>query len=385
MIPFLLNGIVIFFVVEMARRAREKAVAAKEEAEAANEQLMSELSKHKQAEHELEDINRNLTAMSSTDGLTGIANRRHFDEVLVQEYARLARSGAELSLIMIDIDFFKLFNDNYGHVCGDECLKTIAQVIDGCTERPADMAARYGGEEFACILPETGRRGALQVAERIRQGIIDRAIPHEWSDVAQYVSASLGVVTIRCGMHARVADIVAQADEFLYRAKSNGRNRVECNDIYPELRPGAPSFVEITWKDSFCSGNQTIDEQHQSLFQISNELLGAVLSNLPYVDTSEIISRLTAELRRHCRAEEAILEDSGFPGLEQLAEEHTRLLAKVAELSHEYEASRLSVSDLFQFLANEFVLQHMLGADREFFPYVGDMAPPPAEQAYSAV
>ena len=383
MIPFLFNGVLILVVVEMARRTRVKAITAKEEAEAANEQLLLELSKRRQTEQELEESNRKLIAMSSTDGLTGIANRRHFDEALAREYARLARSGAQLSLIMIDVDYFKLFNDNYGHVCGDECLKKIARVIDECTERPADVAARYGGEEFACILPETGLRGALQVAERIRQGIIDMAIPHEWSDVADCVSASLGVVTVQCGSSELVSEIVAHADEFLYKAKSNGRNRVECNEITGQSQV-APNFVEIVWKDSFCSGNRIIDTQHQSLFQISNEFLGAILSNRPYGETSAIIFRLTCELRQHCQDEEAILEETDFPGLEQLVEEHALLLAKVTELSHEYEASRPSVSELFHFLVNEFVLQHMLGADREFFPFIAaDVSPESSEQAYS--
>jgi len=157
-----------------------------------------EITKRKQAEEALEESNRKLEALSNTDGLTGIANRRRFDEVLAQEYARHARSGAELSLILLDIDYFKLFNDCYGHVSGDECLQLVAQVIADCVARPADLAARYGGEEFACILPETDSSGAVVIAEKIRRQIMARAIPHKDSKVADCVTASLGVVTVQC-------------------------------------------------------------------------------------------------------------------------------------------------------------------------------------------
>ncbi|MEI7893494.1 MAG: CHASE domain-containing protein, partial [Myxococcales bacterium] len=118
-----------------------------------------DITERKRTEKALEELNRNLEVLTITDSLTGIANRRHFDEVLVQEHARHARSGAELSLILLDVDHFKAFNDTYGHVKGDDCLRQVAQVIADCATRAADLAARYGGEEFACILPETDRSG----------------------------------------------------------------------------------------------------------------------------------------------------------------------------------------------------------------------------------
>jgi diguanylate cyclase (GGDEF)-like protein len=174
-----------------------------------------------------EELTAKLEALSITDSLTGIANRRRFDEILAQEHARLARSGAELSLILLDIDHFKSYNDNYGHVMGDECLRQIARVIADCTARPADLAARYGGEEFACILPETDQSGAVAIADKIRRGIMALVIPHNGSSVAEYVTASLGVVTVKCTPDESVVDIVAQVDQLLYQAKSRGRNRVE--------------------------------------------------------------------------------------------------------------------------------------------------------------
>lgn len=175
----------------------------------------------------LEESNRKLEAQSNTDGLTGISNRRHFDAVLIQEYSRHARSGAELSLILLDLDHFKAFNDTYGHVKGDECLRQVARTMAKSARRPADLAARYGGEEFACILPETNRNGAVAIAEEVRQGVIALAIPHAGSSVAEYVTVSLGVVTVRCAVGGSVEDVVAQVDKLLYQAKASGRNKIQ--------------------------------------------------------------------------------------------------------------------------------------------------------------
>ncbi|MFH2123738.1 MAG: diguanylate cyclase [Pseudomonadota bacterium] len=186
-----------------------------------------DITERKQAEELLDEYNQKLAALSITDGLTGIANRRHFDETLVQEYSRCARSGVKLSLILLDIDYFKAFNDTYGHIKGDECLRQIGKVIAGCAHRATDLAARYGGEEFACILPETDLNGAVSMAENIRQSIYALAIPHQGSKVADSVTASLGVLTVNCTVRQSIEDILSLVDAMLYRAKSSGRNRVE--------------------------------------------------------------------------------------------------------------------------------------------------------------
>lgn len=168
-----------------------------------------------------------LAQLATTDGLTGLANRRRFDEVLDLEYARHARSGAELAVIMIDIDHFKLFNDTYGHLRGDDCLRGVAGVIREALHRATDLAARYGGEEFACILPDTlPAKGVLAVAERIRQGVTDLHIPHGGSSTAEHVTVSLGAINGRCTRDMPPSNLVALADQQLYQAKQGGRNRV---------------------------------------------------------------------------------------------------------------------------------------------------------------
>ena len=178
-------------------------------------------------EMELEESNRKLIALSATDGLTGISNRRHFDEMIAQEYARHARTGKHLSIIILDIDYFKSFNDIYGHVMGDDCLRQVANTTDKCATRPSDLVARYGGEEFICILPETDNPGALFVAEKIRRSVLELFIPHKGSTVSEFVTVSLGVVTVKCIPNGSTEEIVVLADELLYKAKSSGRNQIK--------------------------------------------------------------------------------------------------------------------------------------------------------------
>jgi diguanylate cyclase (GGDEF)-like protein/PAS domain S-box-containing protein len=189
--------------------------------------VVSDITEQKLAEMALEESNQKLALLSITDGLTGISNRRRFDEALSIECGRHVRSGGKLSLILLDIDHFKAFNDIYGHVHGDECLRRIARVIADCAARATDLPARYGGEEFACILPETDIGGALAIAERIRSGIESLAIPHDGSHVSDSVTASLGVLTVQPVLDGSINEIVHRVDELLYQAKSLGRNRIE--------------------------------------------------------------------------------------------------------------------------------------------------------------
>jgi diguanylate cyclase (GGDEF)-like protein len=175
---------------------------------------------------QLEDKNRLLERLSALDTLTGIANRRRFDDVLRQEWKRAARDGASLSLLFCDIDHFKLFNDTYGHQAGDDCLVRVAQAVEDTLNRPADLAARYGGEEFVGLLVDTDTEGARLLAERVRARVEALDIEHSSSDVAPVLTVSLGSASTvpRGGM--RPEDLVDLADRALYAAKQNGRNRV---------------------------------------------------------------------------------------------------------------------------------------------------------------
>lgn len=167
-----------------------------------------------------------LEKLSRTDPLTTLANRRHFDEVLENEFRRMSRTKGTLSVIMIDIDYFKSFNDTYGHQKGDECLQVVAGAIKAAMRRPQDLAARYGGEEFICLLPETSQEGAIAMAVGIKNNIAALQFPHTGSQVAVHVTVSLGVATVVCDASMLPEHIIKMADDQLYWAKNNGRNRV---------------------------------------------------------------------------------------------------------------------------------------------------------------
>jgi len=175
----------------------------------------------------LEQEKDNAQKEAMTDQLTRLANRRNFDTTFAREFFRLKRSKGILSLLMMDIDHFKKYNDFYGHIGGDDCLRKVAAAIQATIGRAPDFAARYGGEEFVAILPETGKQGASIVAERIRKNIEALSIPHQSLDNASVVTISLGVVSIHPNQAENPEHIIKLADQALFLAKKGGRNRFE--------------------------------------------------------------------------------------------------------------------------------------------------------------
>lgn len=175
---------------------------------------------------QLEQANQDLRRLSYLDGLTGVANRRHFEEALDLEWRRASRAGTPISLIMLDADFFKPFNDAYGHQRGDDCLKLIAGTIHNALNRPGDMVARYGGDEFMVLIPGADAEGAAEMAEAMRSRVEEMAITHEGSPADRIVTISLGVVTAYPTRGFSSSDLIATADEALYQAKDKGRNRL---------------------------------------------------------------------------------------------------------------------------------------------------------------
>jgi len=168
-----------------------------------------------------------LEQLSSIDGLTEIPNRRRFDEIFEKEWARAMRSQIYLSLIMIDIDYFKQFNDTYGHAKGDQCLRKVAMTLKNSVQRPADFVARYGGEEFVVLLPETEVKPAENIAEQLRSNIHDLKITHENSKVSEFVTISSGIATTIPVRDLSANKLNEMADQCLYDAKEKGRNRCQ--------------------------------------------------------------------------------------------------------------------------------------------------------------
>ncbi len=179
---------------------------------------------------ELEDANRQLKQLSEMDGLTGIANRRRFDDYFEREYKRAIRENSSLSVLLIDVDHFKSYNDHYGHPAGDTCLQQIATTLSKILKRPADLIARYGGEEFVAVLPNTPRVGAQHIANSLLKAIEDLEIPHTKSTTASVITISIGYTTAGSGWIEKFksSDLIECADNALYQAKTSGRNHAEC-------------------------------------------------------------------------------------------------------------------------------------------------------------
>ncbi|MBU1191765.1 MAG: diguanylate cyclase [Gammaproteobacteria bacterium] len=197
--------------------------------------IQSDITFRKQAEQRLQNANQELDRLATEDPLTAIANRRVFDRDLEEEWARARRANTSITLIMIDIDYFKTYNDSFGHQQGDTCLQQVAQALSQVLSRPADRAARYGGEEFAVLLPDTTINGGIEVAETIRQRIKSLELPAADTEVSPYVSVSLGVASMVPQPDQTAMALLQAADQALYKAKKSGRDRVASAEVIDTL------------------------------------------------------------------------------------------------------------------------------------------------------
>ena len=211
---------------ETRRMSEELVVVQQKQNEALEEKVSERTNDLRLALDKVKRLNEELSDLSTMDQVTGVRNRRYFDDMLTREFGRGRRNQATLSLIMIDLDHFKAVNDNYGHLVGDLCLKTVSKAIYDVVKRPPDLVCRYGGEELAVILPETSLEGAMMLAERIRQHIETLEILA--NDKVVSVTASLGVASILPGEGIDSDLVISLADKALYKAKRSGRNQVQC-------------------------------------------------------------------------------------------------------------------------------------------------------------
>ncbi len=192
----------------------------------------------------LKDANESLLLLANSDGLTSVGNRRRFEDFLADEWNRAVRFKTEISLIILDIDHFKLFNDTYGHQAGDECLKKVASALVDTIKRPTDLVARYGGEEFAIILGGTDSAGALNIAEQALENLKNLKIPHIKSKTNKYLTISIGVATTFAKLEMNEADLINAADKALYQAKKSGRNRINTFDLLTHISRNASVLEE---------------------------------------------------------------------------------------------------------------------------------------------
>ena len=314
------------------------------------------------------------------DELTGLANRRRMREVLASEWNRANRSGRALTLVMIDIDHFKNYNDHYGHQAGDGCLKQVAQVIAAAAARAGDLAVRYGGEEFLLILPDTEAPDAKQLAQNLRQSVEALGLAHQNSPGGK-VTVSVGVAVQSERLFKDAESLLRAADEALYRAKHEGRNQVQVAlaSLLPgTLVPRAPlKLVQLIWRRAYESGNPLIDAQHQTLFIDANKLLGAAFDGQSADEVEKLVQIFVADIASHFQDEEDIIVRAGYAGAAEHAQRHRVLLAGARDLLARFHAGRVGVGELFQYLVHEVVARHVLVADREFFASLGEPLPQP--------
>lgn len=314
-----------------------------------------------------DQLNRTLAIR---DELTGLANRRNLNEVLAKEWARSIRSDQPLALAMIDIDHFKSYNDQYGHLAGDECLQRVARTIELNAQRSGDLAARYGGEEFLLILPDADVTVAQHLAEDVRKSIESLNLPHVDSPTGR-VTISVGIAALGNAAYKDAESLLRAADQALYLAKHLGRNQVQvAEDSRPPQGADGPApvkLVQLIWRREYECGDAVIDAQHQALFSDANRLLSAVLQKRTETEVDGLVEALVASIAQHFDDEETVLKRVDYPGAADHANLHRVLLEKSRQLSRHFRAGTLSIGGLFEFLAHEVVARHILQSDRAYF------------------
>jgi diguanylate cyclase len=308
--------------------------------------LEKDIGAYKSSQMELEHL-------VTTDRLTGVGNRRAFDQLTELEASMAKRYGVPVSLIMLDIDHFKRINDSYGHAIGDAVLIGIARRI-GARLRDTDSIVRWGGEEFAVVTPCTLAYGAEVLAEAMR-----RVVEEEPFDIVGRVTISLGVAQLL--RNETAAQWVSRTDRVLYEAKRSGRN---CVRLLAD--PSTRSPFVLVWGDQFLTHLPQIDEEHAEMFRLANEVILLKPDGL----RSDLLARmdaLLAHLVRHCEFEEQLLVDMGCAEVEQHAEQHRGLVAQATELRSQLAEGRADTRAVGDFIVRRVAIGHLVSSDLPLF------------------
>ncbi|MEN3112596.1 diguanylate cyclase [Uliginosibacterium paludis] len=325
-----------------------------------------------------------LRAQSETDALTGLWNRRCFEKRVRQEMHRALRYAHPVSLLIFDIDHFKVVNDTCGHQAGDEVLVEVARLVEGCI-RESDSLTRWGGEEFTVLMADTALETAGLAAEKLRSAVAAHRFSH-----GLRITVSIGVAEW-AGEDESLHGLVSRADEALYTAKHTGRNRSVL--ARADAAPGLPLMTDglplsLHWRAHYESGHAQIDAEHRTLFDMAAALMRAVAEAGAEAGAG-LVSRmddLLAHIGAHFSAEERILAEQGWAGLDAHRAEHRDLLARAAQLRSLLQAGSAlgTLQDLVRFVAIEVVANHVLRVDREFHPLLSPREAPLSPLAGSA-
>ncbi|NTV87324.1 MAG: diguanylate cyclase, partial [Burkholderiaceae bacterium] len=319
-----------------------------------------------QTHRELHKTLASIDRLARMDKLTGAWNRRRLEEAVVNEMDRLKRYDHPLSLLVLNIDGFKDLNAERGTAAGDQLLAELATVVQASL-RATDALARWSDDQFVVLCPNTTQSTAAVLAERLRGKVAS-------TPFTPVNAATVSIGVAECSTDETWDEWFKRADTALFHARVSGRNQVQRAPEAPR-RAGvgesvAANFVQLSWHAAYECGNAVIDDQHKALFGDANDLLAAILSGRPADEVATLIHALTTHVVRHFEDEEAIINATGFPGAQGHAAIHRTLVERAAEVANRFHDGTLGVGEVFQFLAHDVVARHMLGADREFFPFV---------------
>lgn len=304
---------------------------------------------------QLKEKNEKLLKSAITDELTGVYNRKFFEKRVVEEMEIADRANEKISLIIFDLDRFKLVNDNFGHQFGDEVLKRTTQIA-GDLIRKTDFLNRVGGEEFAIILPNTNKTQAVFVAEKVRKALED----NKHFKVGQ-VTGSFGVAERMKAESLR--SWYKRADNALYQAKNTGRNRVVDSD-----KIDIPLVsLQVQWRQEWNCGNDEIDEQHDKILQIANDLIAKVYAGASHNECMDMIKLFLEYVVNHFATEERILMEIEYDGLIAHIKKHEYLTNKAIYLKECYEKKELQPAAFLSFIIDEVVVEHLTKEDTKFF------------------
>ncbi|WP_321531355.1 ABC transporter substrate-binding protein [uncultured Desulfuromonas sp.] len=316
------------------------------------------------AHRELEEKNQELNRLSMTDKLTGLLNRHAIEPIIDNAIGRHKRSNTPVSLLIVDLDYFKRINDNFGHAAGDKVLREVSTALVAAT-RSSDSLARWGGEEFLLVAGDTQILKATALAEKIRQTIAGLQI----DDIP--VTASIGVAEFNSD--ETFHQWYERCDKALYQAKDSGRNCVKVSQM-SRSEISAPvsinNVLQLSWSHKFCCGHDTIDEQHMGLFALGNELIEAFLMRQDKRLVDDKLEELYKNTCDHFSFEEQLLEEVHYPNLTEHRHEHRHMEKKLMRLIDQYQQNRADYSELLHYISIDLISGHLLCTDNDYFPYL---------------
>lgn len=307
-----------------------------------------------------------LLHLSYHDQLTGLYNRTYFATKVIEEMKQADLNQQPIALLILDLDNFKRINDNYGHLIGDEILKRVALVVSRKV-RKTDILVRFGGEEFLVLMPKTSMIQGMDIAESIR------------AEIERLVHPIAGKLTVSIGVAEKMTSEsfdrwCKRADEALYRAKSAGRNQVVASR---ELEPLSIATVCIYWKEEWECGHPGIDTQHKQLVDIANRLINISYSGIGHEEVLHQLDALLSHVSFHFHYEENILKEINYPQYAEHAKLHEALISDALSLKESYKNGEIRASAFFSFVLDQVLMDHLVGADTKFFPYVRNYKPGP--------